>query len=680
MSGKTGEDNKKLADIRNGSKEIDADGLVGTIASEPRDKNFLRSAGAHSRRPKNARPLPRGILWGVGGLILFFIGGFVLVHILWNKPRALLMGQADTLQAGVQDLQKLDFSGAAEEFAALGNDGSSTIGQALKGLQSVFGKVAGPLAVFKDLAGELNLLSADVHKSGDAAFHFAVTGSGADLVKNLQDIRSRLAALDRDSAAVGSFANLSPTGAGTYIPLRAELTDTENFLDKLIPWLTDPAPRHILVLLQNPSEIRPAGGFLGSYADVTLKGGDLTDVSIHDIADVDLAFKPNIIPPKPLQLEVPRFRPADANWFFDFPTSAAKVAALFERSGLYADQGTTFDGVIAVSPKVVSDLLSLTGPITVQGENASFSSDNFLVEIQKIVQAGQATSATYPKKIVGELFHSLFQNLASLSDDKKQKLFGVAADWFDKKDIMIYMKNPDFQNFSLANGAGGEVYQLPANFNGEYLAVVNTNILGDKSDQYVSQDVMFEAGINADGTATDHLIITRTHTGDKSPYWWYRTTNQDYLQIFAPPKSTLTNATGGIAKNIAAPMNYANKGYEADPQVAAIASSTQPIFGYPAVSSHDESGKQVFATWSVVKAGTSATTTFDYTHRLFSTPRDGTMYTFVFDKQAGTTGHYVFEVNAPLGYKFLENNLASYRYESSDPPGRVLITLTLGKI
>ena len=58
-----------------------------------------------------------------------------------------------------------------------------------------------------------------------------------------------------------------------------------------------------------------------------------------------------------------------------------------------------FDAAIAVSPKVVQDLLSSDGPITVSSTKTTFTADNFLVQVQKIVQAGQASSATYPKQM-----------------------------------------------------------------------------------------------------------------------------------------------------------------------------------------------------------------------------------------------------------------------------------------
>jgi hypothetical protein len=176
------------------------------------------------------------------------------------------------------------------------------------------------------------------------------------------------------------------------------------------------------------------------------------------------------------------------------------------------------------------------------------------------------------------------------------------------------------------------------------------------------------------------LIINKIHNGKQSPYWWYQTTNQDYLQVFVPDGSALTNESGGIKKTIAPPINYARDGYSTDPLIATIASTTEPLFIYPAVNTHEEEGKEVFATWARVAKGQSIQLSFNYTHRAFIPPAPGVVYQFVFEKQAGTSRSYDFEIDAPLGYVFAENGLASYEYISSNSPGRLVINLTLEKI
>ena len=128
-------------------------------------------------------------------------------------------------------------------------------------------------------------------------------------------------------------------------------------------------------------------------------------------------------------------------------------------------------------------------------------------------------------------------------------------------------------------------------------------------------------------------------------------------------------------------VNYAKNGYVADPLVAVIESSTEKVFNYPAVTMHEENDRRVFATWSKkIAPGEKTEIIFDYSHRLFLAPADGTKYQFVFEKQPGTTRHYKFEISAPVGFKFKENNLPIYEYESDDPPGRVIINLTLERI
>ncbi len=664
--------------------DIHPDALVRVIKTEPKDEGLEKMPG--SRKHSG---LPKGIAWGIAGLIVLFIGGSIAsFYAFRSRVSSAVADNLTALHAGVTDLQNLDPQSAAQEFSSLQNASSVDPGTLFGALGSLFkggGNVIGSLS---SLSGQLALFSQEIGAAESSSLAFLTDGDAGPLTAELGQMRDTLGTIDAESdklssaaSFVGGFSSLANTG--DYLSLKAQIEGAKSFLDALVPWLSDPATHHVLVLFQNPSEIRPAGGFLGSYADVTIANKKIVSVDVHDVADVDAAFRENIIPPKPLQLEVARWRPADANWFFDFPTSASKTIQFFEVSGLYADTSTTFDGAIAVSPKVVSDLLSVTGPITAGNPSTTFTADNLLAQIQKIVQNGQATSATYPKQVLRDLSQGIFAKLTVSSSiaTEEQGLLSMAFNWVAKKDVMVYFKNQDLENFADAYDADGAVYELPQKFNGDYLAVVDANVNGGKSDLYVSSTVSYTGVINPDGTIATHVVVVRKHNGNKSPYWWYKTTNQDYLQFFVPPGSTITNASGTVAKKITPSVNYAKSAYSTDPLVASIESTEQTLFGYPGVAWHTESGDQVFGTWSTVKAGASTQVALDYTHRLFAPPAPGVQYQFVFEKQAGTTRHYSIEIDAPLGYAFMENGgLASYLYTSDDLPGRLTVTLTLEKI
>ena len=81
-----------------------------------------------------------------------------------------------------------------------------------------------------------------------------------------------------------------------------------------------------LVILANNLEIRPAGGFIGTYALVTLRNGEILDFSVRDSYLLPGEHNPKLGPPAPavmqkyLGIEGLPFR--DGNWYPDYPTSA----------------------------------------------------------------------------------------------------------------------------------------------------------------------------------------------------------------------------------------------------------------------------------------------------------------------------------------------------------------------
>jgi hypothetical protein len=643
-----------------------------------------KHGGLEGYPQKPRPPLPRGIKAALIGLVvLFVVGAVASVFVFRHKAVMVINAQTMTLQAGITDLQNFDTSGAEQEFSSLNGGGLSTNGSVWGTLLSLFHGAGGTLASFGDLSTQLDTLTQKIANLQPDLFAFASGAQNNNLVADLTSIQGNLAALDADSSQLsGALSLLNNAGSfdgGDYLSLRTQVKNTESFLNAFTPWLSDvSSTHHILILFENPSEMRPGGGFIGSYADVAIRAGAIQGISVHDVADVDVAFKPNIVPPVPLQLEGPRWRPADGNWFFDFPTSASETVSLFEQSDLYAT--TSFDAAIAITPQVVSDLLSITGPVTIAHPSTTFTANDLVPQIQKIVQAGQATAATYPKDVLRSLAHAIFQQLASSTPAEQQQLLGDAGQWVSDKDVMVYFANPEMESFVASYGAGGEVEQLPESFNGDYFALANADINSDKSEFSIAQKVTYDATIGSDGTLSDHVTIDRVHHGDQSPYWWYQTTNQDYLQLFVPDGSTLDNESGGIAKTVPAPVNYARQGYSTDPVVFAIASSTEQSFGYPGVTTHEESGREVFAAWSRTYAGKSSEISFDYSHGLSTPPAPGVQYRFVFERQSGAAGEYNIEIDAPLGYEFAENGLASFTYDSTSTPGRLEFDLTLQKM
>src|SRR3989338_9111521 len=121
------------------------------------------------------------------------------------------------------------------------------------------------------------------------------------------------------------------------------------------------SPKRYLLIFQNSSELRPTGGFIGTYAIIEFDKGKLTNMMVDGIYNADGQLTVNVVPPVQFQHISTAWSTHDANWFFDFPTSAEKIAWFYEMTG-----GGKVDGVITLNVEVIESLLGVTGPIGIE--------------------------------------------------------------------------------------------------------------------------------------------------------------------------------------------------------------------------------------------------------------------------------------------------------------------------
>ncbi|MEK7077012.1 MAG: hypothetical protein AAB967_02155, partial [Patescibacteria group bacterium] len=262
----------------------------------------------------------------------------------------------------------------------------------------------------------------------------------------------------------------------------------------------------------------------------------------------------------------------------------------------------------------------------------------------------------------------------------KRRIGDLARQWIAKRHLMIYAEDAALQSFFEYYGLAGTVAQIPRETPSDYLAVVNANIGGGKTDRVVKQNIRLESVITAEGAVHNRLAVSRAHAPRKGDAWWYRVPNQNYMKVFAPLSSELTSFSGGVEKKITPRVSYKANGYESDPLVAAVEATVERYEAYPAVRGFTESGKKVFAAWSLVKPEGKTELVFEYTHTLPEPLRAGERYRFVFERQAGAEGAYRFEIAAPAGLRWKESKFPVFVYETGDPDGRMIFDLTLEKI
>jgi len=559
-----------------------------------------------------------------------------------------------------------------------------SIGQQVKEFLTLVVSGSKVLSGMRTISSLSLTLDNEMGRLGRDAAELSLNKKGGELIERLEHIRDNVSKLKEVSGSIAaSSEGLNadfPFERSSYLQFHVLLENLEKSLGAAITWLRSPRPRHIMVLLQNSSELRATGGFVGSVLEVTLSGGSVEQVTFRDINEIDRGSGVIVVPPRPLQGIITKWGVADANWFFNFPDSAKKTIELAEKSALYRKDNVTFDGVVAVSTNVARDLLSIVGPVELPEFKLTLDERNVVEEVQRDVQLREEKKSAQPKRLVAAAATETIEKLQTLDAQKKRLLGEQLRQWIIDKDVMVYLKDEALQRSLEAYGVAGNVLELPGSFNGDYLAIVASNVGGGKTDSVMKQSVFFQSQLNDDGTASDHLVIERRHEGKTGDAWWYRVPNETYLRVFVPPSAGISNFIGGYDKRIAQRVNYRTAGYTPDVLITAIEGSVKDLVGFPALNIFEEAGKRVFAAWSRVLPGSSGKITFDYAHRLFLTPAPGERYQLVFEKQPGSETDYSFEISAPIGFRWRENSSPLFEYKTSSPPGRLIINLTLEKI
>lgn len=569
-----------------------------------------------------------------------------------------------------------NFMSAAESAKQLDTDG---MGKSLKKAEinleslNIYSNILGLIPAFKEVPEFMSSLG-DFNRTAIAMASAAnnlkkegfslMWNDGARLISELEGLRDQAKSMADSFSKIRNgmtMFGIATDASADYLALHSKMTETDNLLGGMIDLLKNGG--NVAVFFMNDSEMRATGGFIGSYAAVKISGGEIEDISVNDIYYPDKFLEEKVVPPSPMMGMTTDWEARDANWFFDFPTSASKVLGFLEKSPVYADKNIKFDGAIAMNHKVVTDILKITGPIELPEYGIVLDHTNFLSEIQEEVSRDSTVRGGERKNVLKALLPELISRMKNMSSKDKEELVRITENRFNNKDIQAYFTDKRLQNFISKSSWAGEVYQIPESEYGDYLAVVVSNIGGEKTDAYMRQKVSLKSVIATSGTVTDTLSITRVHDGNKATQAFYKAKNQTYIKALAPRGARLLNSEGETAKTVKPAVNYDKNGYVRDSDVELFEDGV-------------ESGKAVFGRWLTVNAGADKELKLEYEKPSALSDK----FRFVYEKQSGVDSIFFYSVQAPPGYVFKETGTSLYEYNSSSLPARLIIDLTLQRL
>lgn len=405
--------------------------------------------------------------------------------------------------------------------------------------------------------------------------------------------------------------------SGAIKPLREQLPIIDTLLEKAIPAvqvlpgvLGYPEKRSYLFLLQNNTELRPTGGFIGTYGTITFSNAEITTFMTHNVYALDSAARDrmNIAPPAPLQtyLNADRWFFRDSNWSPDFPTSAQEALKFYD---IESDTKGAFDGVIAVTPTFISDLMRVTGNITIGG--TKYTPENLTDVLEYSVEKGyvaRGASDDSRKEVIGKLAQELFQRLLTIPHNRWSDVWKTLVKSVSEKQVLMYLNDESEESFVRELGWGGEMRQT----DGDFLMAVDANLASLKTDPGVKRTIDYT--VAPDG---DKLKATMTmHYSNEGTFNWKSTRYRTFVRFYVPQGSSLVSASGFFTND------KLQNGKPTNPSV------------------NDELGKTVIAGFTSIEPKESRDIILTYTLPASLAERyQSGKYSLLIQKQPGTEAH-----------------------------------------
>lgn len=322
-----------------------------------------------------------------------------------------------------------------------------------------------------------------------------------------------------------------------WLSNKKELKSVAHFANYLMQ--QDNQEKTFLVIFQNNMELRPGGGYIGSFGILKTKNGHVVDLQTHDLSNFD-GRVPNGIPtPYPMAetLRVTDWKMRDSNWSPNWATNAEKAEYFY-----HLGQGQeNFDGIIGINTGVLTSFLQATGPITLTDYPGTYDSENAILTLEYQVEKGYADQGIQKgerKTVMNELGEAIMQKVSAFSISQKIGLAKIILADLNEKNIQLYFKDNELESYAENVGWSGNVNQ---NWKQDYLAMIDANLGAYKSDYYMKRS--FDYTIDLSGAIPKaNLKLTYIHTGKVKD--WMTRDYLSYLRVYVPTGSWLESSTG----------------------------------------------------------------------------------------------------------------------------------------
>lgn len=318
-----------------------------------------------------------------------------------------------------------------------------------------------------------------------------ITSEVEKLDSDIKHLKVQVSKLNENNSPLFSYFNINPKidRAEEYLTNISDVLHLSTQFVHIMPSLLGyDSPKTFLVLFQNNAELRPTGGFIGSFGWVTFSEGRLVEFKTEDVYTADGQLKGHVTPPEPIAkyLAQENWYLRDSNFDPDFAVSAQQAEWFLKH-----EMNLTFDGVIAIDLQSVQEILRGMEGVYVSDYDKTIDADNIFLQTQSMSELGFFPGSTQKRDFIGSLTRSMFIKATS-GDLKWGSLLASLKKSLDEKHVLMYLHDDEGQELVEESGWGGRLASITCSSQdciSDYVMVVEANLGINKSNFLVDRNM-----------------------------------------------------------------------------------------------------------------------------------------------------------------------------------------------
>jgi len=314
---------------------------------------------------------------------------------------------------------------------------------------------------------------------------------------------------------------------------------------KVLPYLDEifakDTQKQYLLLFANNMELRPGGGFIGSYGILSVKDYTIEEIKIYDVYDADGQLVAHIEPPKAIRdyLNQPHWFLRDSAFSPDFFENYTQAKFFLDKElGLQ-----NFNGGVLITTSAIENILESFGNIYLPDFKETVNKKNFYLKTQYYSEKDFFPGSIQKKSFLSSLTRQIFLNLESTS---KIKLISGLKKSLDEKQIVFSFENQGLQKEIDSLYWSGKLIEPTCvqKFNNcivDFLYPIDANLGVNKANFFVSRYFNLKTKISDQGEIKHTL--TATFKNDSPAEAFPGGSYKNYFQVYLPKNITVKGIT-----------------------------------------------------------------------------------------------------------------------------------------